>query len=53
MLRKLVYDGKIICLIFDQFEELLYKEDLSLIFNEIRSLCDAIVEAQANFLIGF
>ncbi len=53
VLRQLVSDGKIICLIFDQFEELLYKEDLSLLFNEIRRLCDAIVEAQANFLIGF
>jgi hypothetical protein len=43
----------VICLIFDQFEELLYKEELAIIFDEMRVLCDAIAESQANIVIGF
>ena len=43
----------VICLIFDQFEELLYKEELAIIFDEMRILCDAIVECQGNIVIGF
>ena len=43
----------VICLIFDQFEELLYKEELAIIFDEMRILCDAIVENQGNIVIGF
>jgi len=46
-------EGKVICVFFDQFEELLYKSDLSEVFNEMRRLCSAIEEAQANFVIGF
>lgn len=53
MLAQLQAENKIICLIFDQFEELLYKENLAPLFKDIRLLCDAVVEAQANFVIGF
>lgn len=53
MLTQLHAENKIICLIFDQFEELLYKENLAPLFKDIRTLCDAVVEAQANFIIGF
>lgn len=53
ILRELREQGKVICLILDQFEELLYKEELSIVFDEIRSLCDSIVELQENILIGF
>ncbi len=42
-----------ICLIFDQFEELLYKEDLSSIFEDVRLLCDAAIEVAENFIVGF
>lgn len=53
VLRELRENGKVVCLILDQFEELLYKEELSTVFDEIRSLCDSIVELQENILIGF
>lgn len=53
MLSQLQSENKIICLIFDQFEELLYKENLAPLFKDIRLLCDAVVEAQANFVVGF
>lgn len=46
-------EEKLICLIFDQFEELLYKEELEPVFDEIRALCNAIDEAQENVVIGF
>lgn len=46
-------EQKLICLIFDQFEELLYKDELEPVFDQIRALCDAVDEAQENFLIGF
>lgn len=44
---------KAICLIFDQFEELLYKEELSPIFDDVRLLCDAAIEAREGLIIGF
>lgn len=44
---------KAICLIFDQFEELLYKEELSPIFDDVRLLCDAAIEAGEGLIIGF
>lgn len=44
---------KAICLIFDQFEELLYKEELSQIFTDVRMLCDATIEASEGLVIGF
>jgi len=46
-------EQKLICLIFDQFEELLYKDELEPVFDEIRALCNAVDEAQENVLIGF
>lgn len=53
VLRELRENGKVICLILDQFEELLYKEELAVVFDEVRSLCDSIVELQENVVIGF
>ncbi len=53
VLNELRESGKVICLILDQFEELLYKEELSVVFDEIRSLCDSIVELQDNVIVGF
>lgn len=49
----LQYERKVICLIFDQFEELLFKEDLSSIFDDVRMLCDAAIEASESFIVGF
>ena len=46
-------ERKTICLIFDQFEELLYKEELSPIFDDVRMLCDAAIEAGEGFVVGF
>ncbi|MDO4234308.1 restriction endonuclease [Pseudomonas sp.] len=46
-------ESKLICVFFDQFEELLYKADLVEIFDEVRRLCSALEEAQINIVIGF
>lgn len=51
--QQLSAEKKAICLIFDQFEELLYKEDLSPIFDDVRMLCDATIEANEGLIIGF
>lgn len=46
-------EKKVICIFFDQFEELLYKESLVDVFDEMRKLCSAVEEAQENIVIGF
>ncbi|OQR37151.1 hypothetical protein BWR15_03955 [Pseudomonas sp. T] len=46
-------EEKVLCVFFDQFEELLYKADLVDVFAEMRRLCTAVEEAQANLVIGF
>lgn len=46
-------EGKVLCVFFDQFEELLYKADLGEVFNEMRRICAAVEEAQTNLIIGF
>lgn len=51
--RTLAKEGKLICVFFDQFEELLYKADLAEVFTEMRRLCAAVEDAQANLVIGF
>ncbi|RYF50896.1 MAG: hypothetical protein EOO38_04555 [Cytophagaceae bacterium] len=53
VLASLEHRNAMICVIFDQFEELLYKEELSSVFDEMRVLCDAISESQANVVVGF
>lgn len=53
VLKSLAIEKKVICLIFDQFEELLYKDELELVFDEIKALCNAVDEAQENIVIGF
>ena len=56
-MRKIVSDlkrqDKVVCLLFDQFEELLYKDELSSVFDEIKTLCNAVDEAQENVVVGF
>ncbi len=52
-LDELQQDGKVLCLVFDQFEELLYKAELEAVFDEIRALCNSVDEAQENIVIGF
>jgi hypothetical protein len=44
---------RVLCIFFDQFEELLYKVDLVDVFDEMRRICAAVEEAQANLVIGF
>jgi hypothetical protein len=51
--QQLQRESKMICIFFDQFEELLYKADLVEIFEEVRRLCSALEEAQINLVIGF
>lgn len=46
-------EGKLLCVFFDQFEELLYKTDLAEVFNEMRRICASVEEAQINIVIGF
>lgn len=53
VLRSLRRDRKLICLFFDQFEELLYKDELVAVYDEIQALCNAVDEAQENVVIGF
>lgn len=53
IVKDLAAEQKVICLIFDQFEELLYKQELAQVFDEIRALCNAIDAAQENIAIGF
>lgn len=45
--------GRVLCVFFDQFEELLYKADLAEVFNQMRGICAAVEEAQTNLIIGF
>ena len=49
----LLREEKVLCVFFDQFEELLYKVDLVEVFDEMRRICAAVEEAQASFVIGF
>ncbi len=52
-LAHLEKEGKVLCLVFDQFEELLFKNDLEPVFDQLRALCDAVDEAQGGVVIGF
>ncbi|WBL34653.1 restriction endonuclease [Sinirhodobacter sp. HNIBRBA609] len=52
-LATLESDDKTICLVFDQFEELLYKPELSDVFDEMRKLCASVESAQGRIVIGF
>lgn len=53
VLASLKRDKKLICLFFDQFEELLYKDELVAVYDEIQALCNAVDEAQENIVVGF
>ena len=46
-------DAKVVVVFFDQFEELLYKENLSNVFEEVRSVCAAIEADQSNIVVAF
>ncbi len=53
LLAQLSSEKKTICIIFDQFEELLYKPELSEIFDEMRRLCTSVEGSQSGVAIGF
>lgn len=53
LLAKLEADEKTICLVFDQFEELLYKPELSDVFDEMKKLCASVESAQGKIAVGF
>lgn len=44
---------KVVVVFFDQFEELLYKEELADVFDEMRGVCAAIEATQAQVVIAF
>ena len=43
----------VMCVIFDQFEEIVHKSDLQAVFSRLRELSLAVDECQAPFVIGF
>ncbi|MEY9629038.1 restriction endonuclease [Sinorhizobium fredii] len=43
----------VICLIFDQFEEIIHRSELSAAFGRMRDIALAADEARASFAIGF
>lgn len=45
--------GAVICVIFDQFEEVIHRSELSAAFARMRELALAADEARASFAIGF
>lgn len=51
--KALEAQGRVICVFFDQFEELLYKADLAEVFDRMREICSAVEEAQINLVVGF
>lgn len=52
-LQQLRTKGKIVILVFDQFEEVLTKPELSQLFNRLRLLALAVDAQQENLAIGF
>jgi hypothetical protein len=52
-LQSLRTKNQVVCLIFDQFEELYSKPDLFGIFNAARDLMLDVVSSQSNFVLGF
>lgn len=52
-LDSLIYKKQVICLIFDQFEELYSKPDLFSIFNAAQVLMVDVVAQQKNLFLGF
>ena len=53
ILEQLRQEEKIIALVFDQFEEIFSKKELSVLFENVRSLCAAIDGARENIIMGF
>lgn len=53
VLEELETKGKIIVLIFDQFEELFAKKELFSVFEKIKQLSNMIDQLQGNFVVGF
>ncbi|NEZ43638.1 restriction endonuclease [Paenibacillus alvei] len=53
VLETLQKEEKVIALVFDQFEEIFSKKELSNLFENIRYLCSAVDGAQENFVLGF
>lgn len=51
--KQLKEEQKVLVLLFDQFEEIFSKKELSTLFDNIRQLCNAVDSAQENFVLGF
>ncbi|WP_300037176.1 restriction endonuclease [uncultured Roseobacter sp.] len=45
--------GVVICVIFDQFEEIIHRAELSPVFARMKELALAADECRSNFVIGF
>jgi hypothetical protein len=52
-INSLEQNGQIVCLIFDQFEELYSKSDLYDIFDLAQRLFLSVTSAKSNFVLGF
>lgn len=53
LLRQAQAQKAVICVIFDQFEEIIHKSELSATFTRMRELALAADEARAPFAVGF
>src|SRR5208283_1387011 len=53
LLRQTQAQKSVICVIFDQFEEIIHKSELSATFARMRELALAADEARAPFAVGF
>lgn len=53
ILSQLKSEDKVIIAFFDQFEELLYRDDLSSAFDQFTTLVSTVEAAQPNIAIGF
>ena len=52
-LESLGRKGQVVCLVFDQFEELYSKSELFGIFNAAKDLMLDVASSQSNFVLGF
>lgn len=52
-LRHLDEQGKVIIIIFDQFEELFSKKELFSVFEKVKQLSNIIDQINANIILGF
>ncbi|MEN6419156.1 MAG: restriction endonuclease [Clostridiaceae bacterium] len=53
LLRELKKEKKIIILVFDQFEEIFYKQELFDLFENVRKISNTIDSIKENIIVGF